>query len=817
MKKIIIITVLVMLFSYPIYSQLQTKTVIQRNDEGIVHKAKFVTEDQDVKIPISASEFFQTYLNIKSEDTFEKHVLKSHNPETSHEFYEQFYKGIRVASGSYVFHYRNGKITSVRGQFIPIDDLNTTPSITKEDAMLVFAKYKGIPRDSVLGFSSELLIISPSGHSVQQKRKPVLAYKVYLDVNHFKNDEVGYIDAHKGCVLTTGKTTAAYSSMGYFQTIYNNNVYAHTRYYNNKYHLADSTRGAIISTWNLNGNSSLSYRQEITDNNNYWGRSEHSLSREYVAFDVHWALQKIYDALYVNYSRSSYDDNGAAITAYINYYDGSCYDYSKFNCIDKVILIGRDTVNYRPFASLDIIAHEFGHGIEFYNTRWDDPDFYIWRLINFPEIDYLNEGLSDIWAVILKYKIKNSTNGIWQIGADVASGGYCIRNIEFPNVNCDPMATAYNDYYYLNYPFDSYVRGCVFSRWFYLLAMGGSGVNSLGKYYNIEGIGLENAAEFLVNTVYERYLYETMSYEAVREAFIEAAEDMNIPGLVDAVCNSWYAVGVGEMNLRISGPDVICDEGVYTVDGLPSGYTVDWSLSDSYYNDYCMETDTPNANQCTITKDDYDSMIDATLTAYIKYNGTVVQTVTKEGINAFNDIIGHYTSGNISSDISYTHILPVMPGYNTIILSPVLIGATVSYSTTATIPLYWGFSPYSGEIDVTMPYNSVGRPIVFNIYDTCGNYYNLYLYSQSQYLINISNDDNGITVSLNDNSESIRGLSLDEPWSIEIRNATTGKLIATQTSTTQSVTVSTSGWPKGLYVVKVTVGKESWSEKIIKK
>ena len=265
----------------------------------------------------------------------------------------------------------------------------------------------------------------------------------------------------------------------------------------------------------------------------------------------------------------------------------------------------------------------------------------------------------------------------------------------------------------------------------------------------------------------------------------------------------------------INGPDLICDEGVYTVEGLPSGYTVDWSLSDSYYNDYCMETDTPNANQCTITKDDYDSMIDATLTAYIKYNGMVVQTVIKEGINAFNDIIGHYTSGNISSDISYTHILPVMPGYNTIILSPVLIGATVSYSTTATIPLYWGFSPYSGEIDVTMPYNSVGRPIVFNIYDTCGNYYNLYLYSQSQYLINISNDGNGITVSLNDNSESIRGLSLDEPWSIEIRNATTGELMATKISTNPAATVSTSGWSKGLYVVYVTVGKEVLKEKVL--
>lgn len=821
MKKIFIVIALIMLYNSHLHSQLQNKTVIQRNDEGIVCMAKFAAGNQDIKTPVSASDFFQTYLKMKSEDTFEKHVLKSHNPETSHEVYEQFYKGIRVASGSYVFHYKNGRITRIRGEFIPIDDLNTTPSITKEEAMLAFAKYKGIPRDSVLGFSSELLIISPFGQSVQQKRKPVLAYKIYLDVNHFKNDEVGYIDAHKGSVISTARATASYSTYGYFETRYNNNVYAYTSYYNNKYHLADSIRDAIISTWDLNGNSSPSYKQEILDNDNNWSRMEHYFSRKYVAFDVYWALQKIYDALYFNYSRSSYDDNGAAITAYINYYDASderCYDNAMYDLSENAIFVYRDTVNYGPMASLDMIAHEFGHGINNYNTKWKDMSFNnAQTFFDQKEMLYLDEGLCDIWAVILKYKITNSTNGIWQIGADVAPGVYCLRNIEYPNVNCNLMSTAYHDSNYIGGYVDPHISGCVFSRWFYLLAMGGSGVNSLNKYYNIDGIGLNNAAELVVNAIYEGYLYETINYNTVREAFIDVAEDMNMSGLVDAVCNAWYAVGVGGMNLSISGPDVICDEGVYTVEGLPSGYTVEWLLSDSDYNDYCMETDTPSTNQCTITKDDYGSMVDATLTAYIKYNGAVVQTVTKTGISAYNDIIGHYTSGSISDAISYTHILPVLPGYNTIILSPVLIGATVSYSTSATIPLYWGFSPYSGEIDVTMPYNSVGRPIVFNIYDACGNYYNLYLYSQSQYLINISNDDNAITISLNENSESTKDLRLDEPWTIEICNVLTGELMTTCNSTSRSATILTAGWQKGMYVIKVTVGKESWNAKFVKK
>jgi hypothetical protein len=52
---------------------------------------------------------------------------------------------------------------------------------------------------------------------------------------------------------------------------------------------------------------------------------------------------------------------------------------------------------------------------------------------------------------------------------------------------------------------------------------------------------------------------------------------------------------------------------------------------------------------------------------------------------------------------------------------------------------------------------------------------------------------------------------------MEIRNAMTGELMTTRNSTSRTLTVSTAGWPKGMYVVNVTVGKETWSEKIMKK
>lgn len=57
----------------------------------------------------------------------------------------------------------------------------------------------------------------------------------------------------------------------------------------------------------------------------------------------------------------------------------------------------------------------------------------------------------------------------------------------------------------------------------------------------------------------------------------------------------------------------------------------------------------------------------------------------------------------------------------------------------------------------------------------------------------------------------------DESWTLEIINAATGQVMATQSSKNRSETISTVGWPKGIYIVKVTIGKEELTEKIMVK
>ena len=97
------------------------------------------------------------------------------------------------------------------------------------------------------------------------------------------------------------------------------------------------------------------------------------------------------------------------------------------------------------------------------------------------------------------------------------------------------------------------------------------------------------------------------------------------------------------------------------------------------------------------------------------------------------------------------------------------------------------------------------------------NQYTLYAFPTGAKNIDVSYEDNSLTVILNDNDEDSDGSHDDEPWTLEILNAMTGELMTTRNSTNHSTTVSTAGWPKGMYVVRVTIGNEVLTEKVIVK
>ena len=310
----------------------------------------------------------------------------------------------------------------------------------------------------------------------------------------------------------------------------------------------------------------------------------------------------------------------------------------------------------------------------------------------------------------------------------------------------------------------------------------------------------------------------------VREILRSTAKDLGAPGfdttygygLVDAYA-AVYAVAAHD----ISGPQFVYTAGSYSVSNLQDGATVEWILSDNFYNQHCLQQNYPAQNQCTITYSSGHYMINATLTATIKYNGNTIQTLTKT-VSAYDDFHGQYTSDNLSGEIDGTHQFYVKPNVVSTITSPMFQGALVSYDYDGTIPTTFNFSVGQRKLYFTMPANNNGKPVIINVEDFCGNHYKLYAMPYNSYYMNIAYGDGNIDIELKETvtedskSEALKTMKTanDQTWKYEIWSSASGTLKVAQTINSRSTTISTVGWPKGVYIIKAKIGKEEVTEKI---
>lgn len=269
----------------------------------------------------------------------------------------------------------------------------------------------------------------------------------------------------------------------------------------------------------------------------------------------------------------------------------------------------------------------------------------------------------------------------------------------------------------------------------------------------------------------------------------------------------------------ITGPALVYQSEIFDINNLPSGLNTSWSLSNSNYNnDYNhFISNYPSVGHCRIIRNNSYDLMNDTLKAYIKKGNVIIlsQPLTKI-VSAYSGFKGQYTSGNLSGNINYTYYFSVRKNATTYITSTNLVGATASYDPSATVPSSWNIDPTNGTLNFFVPSNS-SNPVVIYLTDGCGNSYQLYAAPTSYYSLNISNGENSITVMLIEDYDASNDFTPSQSWTLEVRNASTGVLMATLSSASRSESISTVGWPKGIYIVKVTIGDEELTEKVIVK
>ena len=316
----------------------------------------------------------------------------------------------------------------------------------------------------------------------------------------------------------------------------------------------------------------------------------------------------------------------------------------------------------------------------------------------------------------------------------------------------------------------------------------------------------------------------------IRNVLRSTATDLGPTGFDTAygygLVNATKAV-LSVMSLNIVGASVINNSESYYVNNLPSGFTVTWSLSDSYYNSNCIQQDTPSANRCTITRNSSHNMTNATLTASIKYSGTTVYTITKT-VSTPEVFSGTYYNGQMTKQINLPSPLYVLGGTDANVTSPNLIGASVSYGGNAT-PYIWSLNSTSGILHVGMP-SSGGNAIVVSVTTALGNSFTLPIIRASTVssisvgtglgLVTVSlvrDEVDSDVSSLFDDGIDILNSTQQVSWKLEAYNATTGQKAFNRDVDTESVTIDTTGWVPGVYLIKATIGVDTLTEKVVVK
>lgn len=519
MKKIFI---LLFLF-YPIIGSAQEQ-VLQRELDKQGNISFMVFDNSVSSIPLrQAKKLLIDTLKLKENDDLV--LLKETKDELGfiRQSYEQQYKGIKVKDGLYGVHSRNGKIEYIGGEYKNVKEVITNPSLSEKQALQKALDYinakkykwenpeeekfiKSFHDDSIATFypKGELLIWNNLFKSDSIYR---LAYKfdIYAEIPFLH--KLYYIDAISGEVLdvvnlifdsnVTGTAETRYSDT---QTITGDSVSP------TQYRLRETRNGVRIETYNMQRNRYYT-DTDFTDNDNNWTAAEHSYPYlDDAALDAHWGLEKVYDYWHTVWGRNSLDDKGHPLLNYahadlvgLGYPDND----NAFWDGDRVTY-GDGQYTMLPVVSLDIVAHETGHGIMQFTSGFNSGK----------ENMALNEGFSDIWgAVIEHWAAPNDSNkATWFIGEQIMQTAGALRSMSYPNdfnlpdtyqgtywvdVSGCSNPTSQNDYC------SSHINLTVLDHWFYLLSVGGAGWNNGstshaswndGYYWAVSGIGIEKAA-----------------------------------------------------------------------------------------------------------------------------------------------------------------------------------------------------------------------------------------------------------------------------------------------------------------------------------
>ena len=481
--------------------------------------------------------FLRRILRASVEISFKRLSRETDRYGKTHDGFQMMYRSVPVEDAIIKVHSDHRGIYAVTGETALPADIAITPKIEEAQALSKATGHIGAqaykwqdadeekilkevtdnPQASFYPKAETVVVnIAKEGESPDFR----LAYKFDIYASKPVSRDWVYVDASSGEVVrkinriyhgtATGTADTRYAGT---RTIKTDSIAP------NQFRLKDLTRGNGVITYNLNHSVNDADSTHFVDNDNQWTAAEyHNGNSDDGALDAHWGAEVVYDYWKNVHNQSSWDGNNAPMINFVHYnnnnpnafWDGYSVHYGQFQSVN-------------PWTELDVVGHEFGHGI----------------MMGIASLNYsgegtsLHEGCADIWGALVD-NYGNQKFGLnrdpWVFSEKIAFSRSFNYLMTYKSIDWD---FAHNS---------PHGNGQVARYWFYLLAMGGSGVNKFGSSFAVNPIGIAEA-EKIFYQAFKHYVTPNSIFTDFRKATELAAQDIN-PAHVAVVQSAWDAVAV---------------------------------------------------------------------------------------------------------------------------------------------------------------------------------------------------------------------------------------------------------------------------------
>jgi len=542
----------------PLFAQEQFKTngnqYFQEKKSGWYN----INEGQSLPLEKLMSDY-SNELGLTQND--EMRLLKSEIDEVGieHKKFQQYHLNIPVDGAVFLSHEKEGKLRSFNGRWSKGMNENVSTTISAETAIAKALEYFPAQKYYWEDEGAEEMLCAMSNcaketfypdpqlvwfnpDDILSSQGMQLCYKMDIHASEPIMWQQVYIDAASGALVKdyhfvchADVPGVANTKFGGIQNIVTDSIGP------GRYVLQETGRGGGIRTFNMQGATNYGEAIDFVDEDNYWDNYNDEIDE--AATDAHWSAEMTFDYLLEKHNYLGVDGSGMPLINFVHY----DVNYTNAFWNGSWSTFGDGGFGWNPLTSIDIVAHEFAHGITG-NTA---------GLVYRNESGALNESFSDIIGAAVEYwALPDSSDWLMGEASELDSTGF--RNLADPKERNHP--STYLGENWVTGDEDNggvHTNSGVQNLWYVLLTDGGSGENDNGLFYEVEGIGLDASTAIAFRNL-QFYLTIESTYLDAREGSLQAAVDLFgfCSNEYIQTAKAWEAVGLGnvllENDLRLS-------------------------------------------------------------------------------------------------------------------------------------------------------------------------------------------------------------------------------------------------------------------------